>query len=216
MTVARRSVCSCRHCSACSIWSRWRTWRRRRSSASFGSDYPRCRSWTRPTGPTPGRLFWHTQCSRPIPMKRPKNFQELVAAFLWLQDQLLGVRLDRKQLQSRYGWSRARWTAGSRTEHSPSRSNSADGPCGVLVTWPRPNFPDSFRVRRPFDSMFWVKSSSSCSDLRDFSAIKSESLPSHPYDDFEVWKRDFQKRIDRDRERDPRTVWGWAFRAFRG
>jgi hypothetical protein len=38
-------------------------------------------------------------------MKRPKNFQELVAAFMWLQDQVLGVRLDRKQLQSRYGWS---------------------------------------------------------------------------------------------------------------
>jgi len=38
-------------------------------------------------------------------MKRPKNFQELVQAFLWLQDQLLGIRLDRKQVQARYGWS---------------------------------------------------------------------------------------------------------------
>jgi len=38
-------------------------------------------------------------------MKRPKNFQELVAAFLWLQDLVLGIRLDRKQVQSRYNWS---------------------------------------------------------------------------------------------------------------
>ncbi|MGH8022230.1 MAG: helix-turn-helix transcriptional regulator [Limisphaerales bacterium] len=28
-----------------------------------------------------------------------------MAAFMWLQDQLLGIRLDRKQLQQRYGWS---------------------------------------------------------------------------------------------------------------
>lgn len=26
---------------------------------------------------------------------------------LWLQDQLLGIRLDRKQLMQRYGWSEA-------------------------------------------------------------------------------------------------------------
>ena len=40
-------------------------------------------------------------------MKRPKTFQELVDRVLWLHDQLLGVRLDRKQLQQRYGWSEA-------------------------------------------------------------------------------------------------------------
>ncbi|HEV2319198.1 MAG TPA: hypothetical protein VGV18_05575 [Verrucomicrobiae bacterium] len=38
-------------------------------------------------------------------MKRPKTFQEAVDLLMWLKDQLLGVRLDRKQLQQRYGWS---------------------------------------------------------------------------------------------------------------
>ena len=40
-------------------------------------------------------------------MKRPKTFQELVDRVLWLHDQLMGVRLDRKQLQQRYNWSEA-------------------------------------------------------------------------------------------------------------
>ncbi|MGH7979967.1 MAG: helix-turn-helix transcriptional regulator [Limisphaerales bacterium] len=38
-------------------------------------------------------------------MKRPKTLQEAVEMLMWLKDQLLGVRLDRKQLQQRYGWS---------------------------------------------------------------------------------------------------------------
>ena len=38
-------------------------------------------------------------------MKRPKTFQELVDRVMWLHDQLTGIRLDRKQVQSRYGWS---------------------------------------------------------------------------------------------------------------
>jgi hypothetical protein len=38
-------------------------------------------------------------------MKRPKTLREAVDLLMWLKDQLLGVRLDHKQLQQRYGWS---------------------------------------------------------------------------------------------------------------
>lgn len=38
-------------------------------------------------------------------MKRPKTLQEAIDLIMWLKDQLLGVRLDYKQLQQRYGWS---------------------------------------------------------------------------------------------------------------
>lgn len=38
-------------------------------------------------------------------MKRPKTLKEAVDMLMWLKDQLLGIRLDRKQLQQRYGWS---------------------------------------------------------------------------------------------------------------
>lgn len=38
-------------------------------------------------------------------MNRPKNLREAIDLLLWLKDQLLGVRLDRKAVQARYGWS---------------------------------------------------------------------------------------------------------------
>ncbi|HXC34254.1 MAG TPA: hypothetical protein VNV43_00150 [Candidatus Acidoferrales bacterium] len=40
-------------------------------------------------------------------MKKPKTLAEAIDMLMWLKDQLLGVRLDRKQLQQRYGWSEA-------------------------------------------------------------------------------------------------------------
>lgn len=38
-------------------------------------------------------------------MKKPKTLTEAIDMLMWLKDQLLGVRLDRKQIQQRYGWS---------------------------------------------------------------------------------------------------------------
>ena len=40
-------------------------------------------------------------------MKRPTTLRETIDVLLQLKDQLLGIRLDRKALQARYGWSEA-------------------------------------------------------------------------------------------------------------
>ena len=64
-------------------------------------------------------------------MTKPQTLDEVIDRLLWLQDQLEGIRLDRKGLQQRYGWSEA--TVDRRIadgDHPRSLLGSADGQCG--------------------------------------------------------------------------------------
>lgn len=51
------------------------------------------------------------------------------------------------------------------------------------------------------------------SGVLESSCFNSQGQPRET--EFEAWKRDFQRRIDEEKQSDPKTTLGWALKAFR-